>query len=138
MAQVLDILQDALQYLGVQDPDSALSPEDEKSGIRQLNMMMRRWEADGLSMGWVDATEGADVLTAPAECEEAIGYNLALRLQARYGISPARLEYVASKAREGYNTLLRDQEVATPLVARTDLPTPESWNITPWRQGWDY
>lgn len=113
MTQVADILRDALSHLKVQDANSAIKPIDARDGIRALNMMLRRWEANGLALGWTDVSDPTDTLPLPAEAEEAVGYNLALRLRARYGVSldPDVIEL----ARMGLGELRRDRMVEMPL-----------------------
>lgn len=113
MTQVADILRDALGHLKVQDANSAIKAIDARDGIRALNLMLRRWEANGLALGWTDVSNPDDVLPLPAEAEEAVGYNLALRLRARYGTSldPDVIEF----AREGLSALRRDRMVEMPL-----------------------
>ncbi len=85
MTKVADILRDALGHLREIDANEAVEAEDARDGIRALNLMMRRWEANGLALGWTDVASVTDTLPVPPEAEEAIGYNLALRLRARYG-----------------------------------------------------
>ena len=113
MTQVADILRDALGHLRVIDADSAIDAIAARDGIRALNMMVRRWEANGLAMGWMDVSSPEDVLPLPAEAEEAAGYNLAVRLASLYGadITPD----IAVLARDGLAELRRDIKVASPL-----------------------
>jgi hypothetical protein len=77
-------VRDALGHLRVLDANEAVEAEDARDAIRALNLMMARWEANGLALGWTDVASVTDDLPAPAEAEEAIGYNLALKLRARY------------------------------------------------------
>lgn len=85
MTQVATIITDALGLLRVIDANEAPEAEDAATAIRALNTMMRAWEVDGLAMGWSDVSSPSDILPAPPEAEEAIAYNLAIRLRARYG-----------------------------------------------------
>jgi hypothetical protein len=85
MTQVIDIIRDALGHLRVLDADSAPSPSDARDAIRALNQMMRAWEAESLPLGWLDVSSPAQDMPTPPEADEAIGYNLAIRLNARYG-----------------------------------------------------
>lgn len=85
MSKVEEIVRDALGHLRVVDADTAPDPRDMADGIRALNLMMRTWEAQNLPVGWVDVTGPTqDMPTEPA-FDEAIGYNLAIKLRARYG-----------------------------------------------------
>lgn len=114
MAQVQDIVRDALGHLRVIDANAPVKPIDMRDAIRALNLMVRRWEADGLALGWSDVSEPTDVLPLPPEAEEAVGYNLALRLRARYGvqIDPD----IVALASAGLSALQRDRIVEMPLV----------------------
>ncbi len=114
MAQVQDIVRDALGHLRVLDANAPVPPIDMRDSIRALNLMVRRWEADGLALGWSDVSEPTDALPLPPEAEEAVGYNLALRLRARYGvqIDPD----IVALASAGLSALQRDRIVEMPLV----------------------
>ena len=113
MTQAIDILRDALGYLRVQDADAPVEETAARDGLRQLNMMLRRWEANGLALGWSDVADAEDVITIPAEAEQAVGYNLALRLGPRYGVDPS--EDVIGLAQMGLAELRRDRMVSAPL-----------------------
>jgi hypothetical protein len=113
MTQAIDILRDALGYLRVQDADAPVQEVDARDGLRALNMMVRRWEANGLALGWSDVAAPEDALPLPAEAEEAVGYNLAVRLASRYGVDVS--PDIAVMARDGLSALRRDRMVAAPL-----------------------
>lgn len=114
MAQVQDIVRDALGHLRVIDANAPVKPIDMRDAIRALNLMVRRWEADGLALGWSDVSEPTDVLPLPPEAEEAVGYNLALRLRVRYGV---QLDPdLVALADAGLLALQRDRIVEMPLV----------------------
>lgn len=113
MTQAIDILRDALGYLRVQDASAPVEDTDARDGLRALNMMLRRWEANGLTLGWSDISAPEDVLPLPAEAEEAVGYNLAVRLASRYGVDLT--PDIAAMARDGLAALRRDVKVASPL-----------------------
>lgn len=125
MAQVQDIVRDALGHLRVIDANAPVKPIDMRDAIRALNLMVRRWEADGLALGWSDVSEPTDVLPLPPEAEEAVGYNLALRLRARYGvqIDPD----IVALADAGLSALQRDRIVEMPLVL-DPLCAPRRYN----------
>lgn len=114
MAQVQDIVRDALSHLGVVDANNPVREIDMRDGIRALNLMVRRWEANGMAMGWSDVAEPTDPLPAPAEAEEALGYNLAVRLRPRYGVALA--PDVIAMAEQGMQQLRRDRMVEMPLT----------------------
>lgn len=125
MAKVGTIVKDALDYLGVTDVNEAPEAEDMTTGIRQLNMMLRRWEANHLSLGWQEVSNPDEELQIPPEAEEAVGLNLAVALRARYKIPIGEIQDVFRMAKDGYNALLRDQAVATPIKPILDAPEPD-------------
>ena len=124
MTAVATIIRDALLHLKVIASDETPEAQQYADGMRQLNLMMRRWEADGIAVGWVDVDNPDDVLPAPAEIEEAIGYNLALKMRPRFGVNiePDVIEF----ARAGKMALLAD--IASRDAARLsyDLPRASS------------
>lgn len=124
MAKVADIIRDALGHLRVLDANEAVEAEDAAEAIRALNLMMRRWEANNIMLGWSDVSSPDDTLPAPPEAEEAIGYNLALRLRARYG---ATLDQdVIDNARDGKAALQGDAARSDGFRLSYDLPRAES------------
>lgn len=124
MSKVADILRDALGHLRVLDANEAVEAEDAAEGIRALNLMMRRWEANGIALGWADVSSPDDTLPVPAEAEEAIGYNLALRLRARYGAQID--EDLIAAASAGKSALMADVAMADGFRIGYDLPRAES------------
>ncbi|QWF19297.1 hypothetical protein [Lysobacter capsici] len=86
MSTVADIIRDALRHLRVQDPRQPLSAEDARDGMRMLNLMMRRWEADTLALGWNDVTDVTQTLPLPPEAELGVGYSLAVVLRPGFGV----------------------------------------------------
>lgn len=118
MTQVATIARDALQLLGVVDANEAPEAEDAATAVRALNLMMRAWEVDGMSMGWQDVADVTEELPAPPETEEAITYNLALRLRPKFGVT---LEPdVIQQANDGLATL--SAQIASNEYNRVDYP----------------
>lgn len=124
MTKVADIIKDALGHLRVIDANEAVEAEDAADAIRALNLMMQRWEGNGIAVGWVNVASPDDMLPAPAAAEEAIGFNLALRLRARYG---ATLDKdVIESARDGKAALMRDMAMTDGFRLGYDLPRASS------------
>lgn len=113
MSQVQEVVRDALGHLNVIDANEAIKAIDMRDAIRSLNLMMTRWEANGMSMGWQNVEKPDDTLPAPPEAEQAIGYNLALMMRARYNATLA--PDVVGLAQAGLAELRRDVAVANPL-----------------------
>jgi hypothetical protein len=114
MSQVEDVVRDALGHLGVIDADQPINALDMRDSIRALNTMMARWSANGMELGWSPVEAGTDPLPAPPEAEEAIGYNLAVRLRARYRANPGPDVFLL--AEQGLSALRRDRMVEMPLT----------------------
>lgn len=124
MTAVASIIRDALSHLGVVDATEAPEAYQEEDAIRALNLMMRRWEASGIAVGWVDVDNPDDTLPAPAEAEEAIGFNLALKMAPRYGIEPR--QDVVDYARSGKSALMADIASRDSARLSYDLPRAEN------------
>lgn len=120
MSQVQPIVNRALRILGVLDANETPPAVDTQTAIVALNALMVRWEADGVSLGWAAVDSGSDTLPAPPEAEEAIAYNLALRLRAEYGVALA--PDVVEFAREGMGRLLADVYAVDYARLTLDLP----------------
>jgi hypothetical protein len=139
MTKVADIVKAALQELTVVDEQETPTAEAMRTAIGWLNRMMPRWEANLLALGWSPVTGPDDDLPAPAEAEEAIVLNLALKLRRSYGVPLGDVPDLPSDARAAYATLLRDQEVATPIQPILDAPEPDYYGADRFRSSaWDY
>lgn len=88
MTKAIDIIRAALQHIRVVDAQGPVDNNDAVEALRALNAMMTAIEADGINLGWSNVSTIEDTLPLPPEAEEAIGYGLAARLRARYGVSP--------------------------------------------------
>ena len=131
MATASDIVSRALRLLTVLDPHEAAEAEDFETGTLALNAMCARWEANGMAIGWSPIVNPADDLPCPPEVEEALAYNLAVRLRPEYNVQLA--QDVIEIAKEGMRALMRDRLVEMPLRMRNRLSNRLSngdrWNI---------
>lgn len=87
MTTAATIVKGALGLLRVIDANEAPDPDDAATATRSLNAMMAAWLVDGWALGWVAVTEPTDILQSPEWADEAITYNLALRLRPHYGVT---------------------------------------------------
>ncbi|MBA2403174.1 MAG: hypothetical protein H0V66_00260 [Bdellovibrionales bacterium] len=125
---VYDIVSRALRILGVVDPGEPLDAGDAATAIAALNAMMRRWEANGIALGWSDVVQGSDELPAPPEAEEAMTFNLAVRLRSEYRV--AIEPDVIQMATDGLALLRRDVYITSPLMLNIRMPgSAGRWNI---------
>lgn len=135
MAKVADIIRDALGHLRVIGAQAPVAAEDARDAIRALNLLVRGWEVDGISLGWQDVTGPDDELPVPPEAEEALGFWLAIRLRARYGQT---LDADVYQQAEESLARLRTQISATTFERMTypDLPAGEGQAAgRSWRDG---
>jgi len=130
MASVLSVLGRSLRLIGAVDVQETLHAEDSVTALSALNAMCRRWEANGLAIGWV-TVDLSDDMPSPDEAEEAIVYNLAVRLGPEYGL-PSSFGVITTLAQQFLTDLRRDRLAEAPLTLCNDLPLAESygrWNI---------
>ncbi len=134
MTKVAEIVGGALALLRIVDAAEAPEAEDMATGISAMNMMMSRWEANGYSVGWSPVEAPSDEMPSPPEADEAIMYNLAVRLRARYG---ANLEEdVFGEARRLKSDVLADVFAANPMeMERTMAIRSGCYSI--YRDGYD-
>lgn len=135
MTQALDIIKDALGHLRVIDAHAAPDENDTADALRALNNMARKWESEGLTLGWSDVAKATDTLNSPPEADEALGYNLAIRLRSRYGV--ALDTDVVNLANDGL-ALLRAMVASSLVECMTypDLPRGEGQSsMYGWRAG---
>lgn len=130
MSTVSDITRRALRLINAIDPNEAPEAEDSDTAIMALNGMCRRWEANGMAIGWNDVANPSDVMPSPPEADDAITYNLALRLAPEYQTQPSAV--IVQLAGDGLRELRRDRIVAMPLYQCSDAPAGTGsgrWNI---------
>lgn len=127
MTTAAQIVGRALRLLRVVDPNEAPEAEDFETARVALNSMLRRWEANGLALGWQDVQNPADELAIPAEADQAVAFNLAVMLRAEYGVTLD--PDVFTMATDGLADLRRDMLVANPLVLVPRMPRTGRYNI---------
>lgn len=126
MSKVADLIKDALATIQVINPVQSVSAADMQTGIRFLNRLMTRMEANGISMGWSGVSAPDEDLPLPSECELGIMYSLAITLAPQYGVDV--MPAVAAGAQTFMNDVMRDQMVATPIQPILDIPAPDGWS----------
>lgn len=112
--QAIQHIARAMRLLRVIDADEAPEAKEAEDALMTLNAMLRRWEASGLSLGWNGISSVTDELTVPEEANEAISFNLAVRMRPEYGVT---LDAdIVQAARDGLASLRRDVLIAEPLA----------------------
>lgn len=130
MTIVADFIRDTLGCLGVVDVRQPVRPEDMQTGIRFLNRLVTRLEANQVSVGWSDVSSPSDTLPLPPEAELGVMYTLAIVMAPQYLVTPSA--EVMAGAEIFMNDLQRDQAVATPIRPILDAPTPDRWSNSAW------
>lgn len=100
-----DIIKDALTELTIQAQEQTVPAVDLATGIRYLNRMMQKYDADGVRLGYTLVTTGSDVLTTPQGAYDGMMFNLALRLANGFDVQVGQGLY--SEARDGKRVLYK-------------------------------
>ena len=77
---MLEVVQDALEDLGVKTAEIPLTNDELQSGIRRVNDMLLEWSDLGLTPGYNESLNGSDVLNVDRNAISAIKSNAAIRL----------------------------------------------------------
>jgi hypothetical protein len=134
MTTVADFVRDTLGLIQVVDPRQPVQNEYMQTGIRFLNRLCGRMEANTLSLGWVPVSNPSETLPLPAEAELGVMYSLAIMLAPQYGVTVSAEVVAGSEA--FMNDLRRDQAVATPIQPILDAPVPDRFGY-PRTSAWD-
>lgn len=112
MTTVAKLVARSLRALKVIDPKQPVKDVDMQTCIESLNAMMARWEANGRAVGWSPVANPSDEVPIPPEAEDAVVYNLAVRVAPDYvDNAPPN---VLGLAQETLRELIRDVAVANP------------------------
>lgn len=80
MATNREVIDAALEMLGVYDPTEASSSEDASVGLRELNRLMASMVADGIDLGWPTQDNVSDEFPLDETNQSMIESVLAMRL----------------------------------------------------------
>lgn len=127
MATNLQTIERALRLLTVLDINASANAKQSEIGIKALNEMLIRWEANNLPLGFTSQTSAAATIPVPDEALSAVAYNLAVELAPEFGVMPSAL--VMSAAGALYNALLRDAFIVTPSDPSGMPGMRSTWNI---------
>lgn len=129
----------ALSEIGIASFEFDLSPEELETALRRLDSMMADWNARGIRVAYPLASYTTSSVSqdtgVPDSANEAIIYNLALRLAPSYGKQVSREVKVAAK--NGYNTLLMRAGVTDPIEKQFPETLPLGAGNKPQRYGND-
>jgi hypothetical protein len=122
MTVVSDFIRDALGLIQAVSVTQPIKAQDMQTGIRTLNRLMARHEANAIALGWAPVSDAGDDVPLPAEAELPVLYALAVALAPHWGIAVSR--EVAEGAYTFGADLARDQAVATPVQSIVMVPVP--------------
>jgi len=104
-----ELVQSALNEIGIADYDFDIGAEQTESAMRKLDSMMSMWSSLGIRLNYPSSTEanGSSVRTdtkLPSKAVEAVVTNLAIRIAPSYGkvVSPE----TKMVAKSSYDTLM--------------------------------
>lgn len=129
-----ELVQAALNEIGIAGREFDISPEDLEDGVRRLDSMMAMWSSKGIivSYPFSNNSKSSDDSAVPDTAEEAVYTNLALRLAPSYGKQVSMETKVAAKM--ALNTLMsfsaRPQERQLPLMPKGAGYKNTTWPFT--------
>lgn len=127
MATNLETIESALRKLGVLDIEESASARQGVIGLRLLNQMLTRWEANDIPMGFTTQTSLSATLPVPEEAQAAVENNLAIECGPDFGTTPPQA--VIIMADTGLAALLRDAFIVTPNDLSNMPGNRSRWNI---------
>ena len=80
MTTMLEVVQDAMEEIGVKTAEVALTNDELQSGIRRCNDMLTEWDDLGIIVGYNPVLNGSDTLEVDRNAIGAIKFKLAIRL----------------------------------------------------------
>lgn len=84
-----ELVQAALNEIGIADYEFDITPEELSSGVRRLNTMLSQWSLKGVRVPYNFVGGTSDDSGLPATFHEAVIMNLAIRLAPSYGKEPS-------------------------------------------------
>ena len=127
MATNLETIESALRKLGVLDIEESASARQGVIGLRLLNQMLTRWEANNIPMGFTTQTNLSATIPVPDEAQAAVENNLAIECGPDFGTTPPQAVIVLADTHLA--ALLRDAFIVTPNDL-SNMPGARSrWNI---------
>jgi len=97
MATMREIVEDAMEEIGVKTAEIALQSDELQAGIRRCNDMLTEWADSGAIYGYTEVLNGDDVVDVDRNAIGTIKYNLAIRCAPSFQklITPA-LQFLAT------------------------------------------
>lgn len=119
----------ALRLIGKLAQGQSPTAGETTDALSAMNGMLTRWEANGLTMGFSPVSAAGSTVPVPAEINDAVAYNLAIRLAPEYGYPiPAEVAAIAEST-------LRDLQRDATSVPRLDTGTPRTRGVFDFNSG---
>tara|TARA_R110000782_G_C14731877_1_gene405293 strand:- start:539 stop:973 length:435 start_codon:yes stop_codon:yes gene_type:complete len=84
MPTMREIVQDAMEEIGVKTAEVSLTGDELQSGIRRCNDMLTEWADIGIVPGFNEVTNGDDLINVDRNAIGCVKYNLAIRIAPSY------------------------------------------------------
>lgn len=127
MATNLETIESGLRKLGVLDIEEAATAKMGTIGLRCLNQMVTRWEANSVPLGYSTQTSLAATTPVPDEAQGAVEFNLALEMEADFSVVAPNT--VRARAGELYRQISNDTFTVTPNDMSHAPGARSRWNI---------
>ena len=84
MPTMREVVQDAMEEIGVKTAEVTLTSDELQSGIRRCNDMLTEWADIGIVPSFNEVTNGDDLINVDRNAVGCVKYNLAIRLAPSY------------------------------------------------------
>lgn len=84
MTTMREVVEDALEEIGVKTAEVSLTNDELQSGIRRCNDMLTEWDDASIIVGYNPVLNGDDAIEVDRNAVGAIKYNLAIRLASSF------------------------------------------------------
>ena len=116
MATMLEIVNDALEELGVKTAELPITNDEFQSGLRRCNDMLTEWDDMGIVTGYIEINSNEDELTVERNAIAAIKYKLAIHLSPSYSKSVTKMLF------DFANTTLDTLKTSTAFIGDVAYP----------------
>src|SRR5690349_10371994 len=127
MATNLQTIERAMRLCGVLDIEESPTSRQAEIGLKVLNQMLIRWEADNVPLGFTAQTSLSAAIPVPDEALSAVDYGLAVELAPEFGASAP--DEIKSRAANYFMSVQRDAFIVTPNDLSNMPGGMSRWNI---------
>ena len=120
-----ELVQSALNEIGIADYDFDIAPEQTESAMRRLDTMIAMWDEKGIKLGYpvantANGSSAREDSNIPDSAVEAVITNLAVRIAPSYGkVTFPDTKAIAKETLESlYRSFAMDNEMQLPVMAK--------------------